>query len=563
MTAKTVMMGLQRVAAFCLLVTVASSALGQEPLGSTSSLAPLHSRAMESVRAEEIETIVAKLFPDTMFSAEPTTNTLYFRCDDRTRKDVESFLADAETRAQRQMLENEAIFETQRQTAAAALKETTVVVELAHISPSEALNVISELGINARATATGNSLIFKTADVDQTKELIALFQRIDVPMSEEKSSSPRVTEAIGNAFGATSMEQLRTVEEIAEAFKAKQAMLRMQIELQREKLRMLEQRLEKREKIAQEYFSKLETQAPELSANAKLGLRGDVKLKFIPEKEMIVARGNEASIRRAGELLGLKREGDGFAQQTDSQQTEEPVASDAESAGVSGRPTGKDVELANPVESEQEAADLIREYGGWYKLNKDSRIEEINMVYFEDESGTRYDNPIRDESFLSCVPDLPDLERLYLQGKQVSDQGMICVGQCKKLTDFFVWDATELSDEGVEHLAGLRNLKKIHIGNAGLTDRSLEVISELPGIETLMLQENDFSDKGLVHLSRVKTLKEVWLGLGESRFSDVGVRYLLQLKKLRKLGVQRTPISRKTIQDFESEGVELVNPVEA
>ena len=62
--------------------------------------------------------------------------------------------------------------------------------------------------------------------------------------------------------------------------------------------------------------------------------------------------------------------------------------------------------------------------------------------------------------------------------------------------NLLIWDATSITDQGVAHLAGLKNLKKIHISNSWITDKSLVLLSSLPQIEELSLQGNHFSDEG-------------------------------------------------------------------
>src|SRR5206468_6404134 len=45
------------------------------------------------------------------------------------------------------------------------------------------------------------------------------------------------------------------------------------------------------------------------------------------------------------------------------------------------------VRLPIPVPSEQQAAATVRQLGGWYKVDKDNHVIDVNMVYHETPSG--------------------------------------------------------------------------------------------------------------------------------------------------------------------------------
>ena len=94
-------------------------------------------------------------------------------------------------------------------------------------------------------------------------------------------------------------------------------------------------------------------------------------------------------------------------------------------------------------------------------------IEYVSLVY-DDSTGKRYDN----ENFSSCDDLLallvrqPGIKKLFLHGTQATDTGLEHVGKMTGLDALYFWDATSITDAGAAHLAGLKNLKKLHISRS-------------------------------------------------------------------------------------------------
>jgi hypothetical protein len=120
-------------------------------------------------------------------------------------------------------------------------------------------------------------------------------------------------------------------------------------------------------------------------------------------------------------------------------------------------------------------------------------IEYVSLVY-DDSTGTRHDNKNVStcDDVLAQLASQPGINQLLLHGTQATDEGLKHVGKMATLEALFIWDATSITDAGVAHLAGLKNLKKIHISRSRITDESLVLMSSLPRIEELSLQEGHF-----------------------------------------------------------------------
>jgi beta-lactamase regulating signal transducer with metallopeptidase domain/5-hydroxyisourate hydrolase-like protein (transthyretin family) len=217
------------------------------------------------------------------------------------------------------------------------------------------------------------------------------------------------------------------------------------------------------------------------------------------------------------------------------------------------KPEFSPVRLAIPVPEERAAAAAVRRLGGWYQLDGDRHVVEVNMVYHYTREKVRHDNGRADtDEILQWVPKFPRLKRLFLKENQASDKSMRFVAKLTELEVFFVWDAHKLSDAGVRHLRTLKKLKNIHIGNSQIGDGALQVFGRLPNLERLSLQGNQFTDAGVPHLAGLKSLKSLWIGSTKSRLSDRVIRHLVKHKNLEQLDLQGVPVTDAGVKQLQA-----------
>jgi hypothetical protein len=104
-----------------------------------------------------------------------------------------------------------------------------------------------------------------------------------------------------------------------------------------------------------------------------------------------------------------------------------------------------------------------------------------------------------------------------------------------------IFDGTQVSDAGLVHLAELRGLKELWLGDTPVTDADLVHLAGLTKLESLYLQETQVSDAGLVHLAGLKGLRELWLK--DSLMTDAGLVHLADLKSLEILSLSETRVT--------------------
>jgi hypothetical protein len=197
------------------------------------------------------------------------------------------------------------------------------------------------------------------------------------------------------------------------------------------------------------------------------------------------------------------------------------------------------VQLPLPVDAERKAAQAIRDLGGWYQLDDEQRVAEVNMVYHKTQEGVRYDNKdFGTDEALRQVPAFPRLQRLFLQKQQANDEALGSLTGLKDLRILMLWDADLVSDAGIQRLAVLDKLENLHVGGGRLSDASLKVLARLPRLTRLSLQGHSLSDDGLKNLTAMRQLRALYVGMSQREITDAGLRHLAGLKDLEELDLQ-------------------------
>lgn len=161
---------------------------------------------------------------------------------------------------------------------------------------------------------------------------------------------------------------------------------------------------------------------------------------------------------------------------------------------------------------------------------------------------------------------LAELEELSLDGAGISEQGMKSLLKLKKLKKINLMH-TAIGDEGVVLLAGLPELRSVHVSypfrrpsldrntfrisyddKVQITDRSLQALSGLVHLEELCLAETQLGDDGVKALQGLKKLRV--LDLTDTKVTSKCFETLQKLTSLETLGLGGVKIDRKDIQEL-------------
>lgn len=150
---------------------------------------------------------------------------------------------------------------------------------------------------------------------------------------------------------------------------------------------------------------------------------------------------------------------------------------------------------------------------------------------------------------------LTKLIHLDLKDVPVNDDDLKYLRGLRRLRHLEIGDGVNVSDEGIRHLAPLRELRTFSIRRAQITDASLEVISEWRELEELNLYFHQFTDEGVPHLGRLKNLRKVILwgySWEPSDITDDSLAFLLKLPKFDMLDVRFTRVSADFAERFKA-----------
>lgn len=83
---------------------------------------------------------------------------------------------------------------------------------------------------------------------------------------------------------------------------------------------------------------------------------------------------------------------------------------------------------------------------------------------------------------------------------------------------------TDVTDEGLPHLAGLASLTRLHLERTKVSDAGLANLKDLQNLAYLNLYQTGISDAGLAHLEGLKGLKNLYLW--QTKVTKAGVEKL-------------------------------------
>lgn len=198
---------------------------------------------------------------------------------------------------------------------------------------------------------------------------------------------------------------------------------------------------------------------------------------------------------------------------------------------------------------------------------------------------------------IAALKSLTELQLLVLPRSQVTDAGIVALSELKKLKELDLFQAP-ISDNGLSALGGAKDLAKLKlrgtkITSAGLRviekfeklaeldlsetaidDGAIEIIATCPSLVDVNFLRTQISSKGIEKLAGLKlkrlnlddvkgvdnsclpavaSIKSLeFLHLGKTAVSDEGVSVLTQLKGLKTLILENTPITAGKIAELKA-----------
>ena len=114
------------------------------------------------------------------------------------------------------------------------------------------------------------------------------------------------------------------------------------------------------------------------------------------------------------------------------------------------------------------------------------------------------------------LKDLTKLQRLYLNGTQVSDASLVHLKDLTKLQRLYLND-TQVTDAGLVHLKGLTNLQGLRLVGTEVTDAGLVHLKPLTNLRYLYLANTQVSYESVKDLKQALPNVQI---LGLASYSD-------------------------------------------
>jgi hypothetical protein len=116
-----------------------------------------------------------------------------------------------------------------------------------------------------------------------------------------------------------------------------------------------------------------------------------------------------------------------------------------------------------------------------------------------------------DDEALSSFPDFPSLKELMPM--DVPDDGFRHIGRSRQLESLILMYCRDTTDIATSHITGITNLKKYHAGYTLITDKSLELLSQIKSLEEVSFEGCKFiTDAGIPFLTSLPQLREITIG---------------------------------------------------
>ncbi|HWB00144.1 MAG TPA: SUMF1/EgtB/PvdO family nonheme iron enzyme [Pirellulales bacterium] len=104
----------------------------------------------------------------------------------------------------------------------------------------------------------------------------------------------------------------------------------------------------------------------------------------------------------------------------------------------------------------------------------------------------------------------------------------------------------KIADGRLDHLASLKGLENLDVGNTAVSNAGLADIASLTELKSLSLENTGISDAGLIGLAPFKKLERLSLA-ADKKITDAAAEYLIAIKSLRSLSVTGTSLTAQGV----------------
>jgi hypothetical protein len=108
----------------------------------------------------------------------------------------------------------------------------------------------------------------------------------------------------------------------------------------------------------------------------------------------------------------------------------------------------------------------------------------------------------------------------------------------------------KIADKDLEYIPYLFEVSAIHLsGCKQITDEGLKYLINLKNLKNLNLDKTNITDSGLKYIKEIKTLQ--YIDLTSTKVTDKGIQQLSILTELKNLVVYKTKVTKKGVEELQ------------
>lgn len=157
-------------------------------------------------------------------------------------------------------------------------------------------------------------------------------------------------------------------------------------------------------------------------------------------------------------------------------------------------------------------------------------------AWLQDAIGEEYFRTVRKVNFFRTASSVTDANLGHLE----------CLSDLKELN---LGNNPKVTDAGLVHLRGLKNLTYLALYGTGVQGPGLVHVSDLPRLKSVTLIRTDLRDSGLKHLGSMPNLK--WASLDRTKVTDTGMAELARATTLQRLSLKGTDMTDDGLKHLE------------
>ncbi|MBX9878033.1 MAG: hypothetical protein K2Y22_06195 [Candidatus Obscuribacterales bacterium] len=175
----------------------------------------------------------------------------------------------------------------------------------------------------------------------------------------------------------------------------------------------------------------------------------------------------------------------------------------------------------------------------------------VNFACLATELDFTLGHQLTDEDLAALLPDCPNLRSLKLRATDITDAGLAHLSGLRNLEMLDLGQMSNITNDGMRHLSGLTQLRSLNIDySTTVGDAGLAHLQGLTNLEVLWTDGRNITDAGMPYFAKLKKLQGV--NLHSSAVSDAGLVHLSGLTDLKTLTLTGTAITDRGLASLSS-----------